>query len=210
MAEWASNKLAPALLDWYPKIVAYLPSEGYEAPAKFKVIFKPGRGVADTAGTRVNGYLTWLRKEKNGEAVGAFVHEAVHVVQQYGRARRNNPDAKSNPGWLVEGIADYFRWYKFEPQTHGAEISQRGLARARYDGSYRPTANFLNWVSGKYDADLVPQLNAAMRAGNYTTNLWTQYTGKTAPDLGVEWLDEIKKKLGPSAAAPTNTPPATK
>jgi hypothetical protein len=195
MTQWVSNKLAPALLAWYPKIVAYLPSEGYEAPKKFRVILRPGDGVADTAGTRVNAYIPWLKRAMNGEGIGALVHECVHVVQQYGSARHRDGPRARNPGYLVEGIADYYRWFKFEPQSKGAEISRRGLRRANYDGSYRITANFLNWVSEKYDKNLVPQLNAAMREGNYSTNLWTKNTGKTIQQLNTEWKDDLKKKI---------------
>jgi hypothetical protein len=194
LGEWVTNKLAPVLAEWYPKIVAYLPSDGYEAPKKFTVTLKPGRGVAATGGTRVTANSSWVRKQE-GDAVGALVHECVHVVQQYGRGRRNNPNRTQNPGWLTEGIADYYRFYKFEPQTHGAEITKKGLARAHYDAAYRPTANFLNWVSGKYDPDLVPQLNAAMRQGNYSTNLWIEHTGKPVQQLGDDWLAELKKNL---------------
>jgi hypothetical protein len=194
LAEWATNTLAPTLAEWYPKIIAFLPSPGYEAPRRFTVTLRPGRGVADTAGDRVTVYAPWVRRDK-GDAVGAVIHEAVHVVQQYGRARRRNPGAARNPGYLVEGIADYFRWYKFEPQSKGAEITRHNLDRANYDRSYRVTANFLNWVSGKYDKDIVPTLNAAMREGNYNTNLWTKVTGKTVEQLNFEWKEDLKKKL---------------
>ena len=126
LTEWATNKLAPVLLEWYPKIVAYLPSDGFDAPEKFTVVLRPGRGVADTAGTRINAYSAWMKREMNGQAIGSLVHECVHVVQQYGYARRHNPHPAENPGYLVEGVADYYRFFKFEPQTKGAEIRQRG------------------------------------------------------------------------------------
>jgi hypothetical protein len=200
LTEWATNKLAPVLLEWYPKIVAYLPSEGYEAPKHFRVILRPGRGVADTAGTRVNVYTAWVKREMNGQAIGSVVHEAVHVVQQYDSSHAHNPHPANNPGYLVEGIADYYRFFIYEPQTKGAEIKKRGLENANYDRSYRVTANFLNWVTEKYDKDLVPQLNAAMREGNYSTNLWTQGTGKTVQQLNAEWKDGLKKKIEASAA----------
>src|SRR5208282_720618 len=84
LTEWATNTLAPALVEWYPKIVAYLPSEGFEAPTNFSVTLRPGRGVAATGGTRVTANSTWIKRQLKGEAVGSLVHEAVHVVQQYG------------------------------------------------------------------------------------------------------------------------------
>jgi hypothetical protein len=201
MKEWADTKLAPVMVDWYPKIVELLPSEGYSAPAKFTLqIQNPGNGVAATGGTHIMCNASWMRRNERGEAIGAIVHEMVHVVQQYGRARRTNPNASRNPGWLVEGAADYVRWYKYEPQSHGTEI--RDASRAQYDSSYRITANFLNWVSEKYDKQLVPKLNAAMRQGEYSDDLWKKLTGKTADDLGGEWKQAIADKLAGKPQAP--------
>ena len=96
-----------------------------------------------------------------------------------------------NPGWLVEGIADYVRWYKYEPQSHGADI--RDPSRVHYNDAYRPTANFLNWVSGKYDKDLVVKFNTVMRQGKYSDDLWKEYTGKTADELGEEWKKSLER-----------------
>ncbi|HZQ48158.1 MAG TPA: basic secretory protein-like protein [Verrucomicrobiae bacterium] len=200
LADWAAHDLAPALAEWYPKIVAMLPSEGYHPPKRFSVTIKPGRGVAATSGTRVSANAAWLKSQLGREAIGSLIHEEVHVVQQYGRARRNNPNATDSPGWLVEGIPDYIRFYLFEPQNHGAEIKQSNVARARYDGSYRVTANFLNWVAEKYDKNIVQKLNAAMRDGNYSENLWQKNTGKTLQNLGDEWKQSLEKLPGPPAA----------
>lgn len=196
LRDWAEKKLGPTLAEWYPKIVDMLPSDGYTAPQKFSVTFKVGRGVADTAGTRVNAYVGWLRSQTNGQGVGSIVHEAVHVAQQYGRARRTNPNATRTPGWLQEGIPDYIRFYLFEPQTHGADISKRRVESAKYDGSYRVTANFLHFVTETYDKDLVRKLNATIREGKYTDEIWKTYTGKPLEDLNKEWKADLEKKLG--------------
>jgi hypothetical protein len=99
----------------------------------------------------------------------------------------------------VEGSADYIRWFKYEPQSHGADIVwMKHLRRItpRYNDSYRVTANFLNWVTEKYDTNLVAQMNAAMRDGKYDDGLWQKYTGKTAPELGDEWKKDIETQLG--------------
>ncbi len=164
LADWAGQKLAPVLAEWYPKISEMLPSEGYTPPKKFTIRIGPGRGVAATSGTRVTANSTWLAGEIGRQGIGALLHEALHVVQQYGRARRNNPDAARPPGWLVEGIPDYIRWFKYEPQSHGADLvwmrRQKNFS-PKYDGSYRVSANFLNWVTEHYDRDIVKKLNAA-------------------------------------------------
>jgi hypothetical protein len=188
LSDWADGELRPVLEEWYPKIVEMFPSDGYEAPKRFTVQFRADKdGVADTAGTHVNCYAKWFRGNLKGEARGAVVHELVHVVQQYGRVGRRS---QRNPGWLVEGVADYVRWYKYEPQSHGADI--RDPSRVHYNDAYRPTANFLNWVSGKYDKDLVVKLNTAMRQGKYSDDLWKEYTGKSADELGDEWKKSLE------------------
>jgi len=96
---------------------------------------------------------------------------------------------------LVEGMVDYIRWFLYEPQTNGAEITTRNLARAKYDASYRITGNFLNWVTQKYDREIVRKINAAAREGRYTEALWMDYTGKTVQQLGDEWLKDNQARL---------------
>ena len=151
LAEWAEKELMPVVKDWYPKIVPMLPSDGFEAPAQVRIEFKEGmRGTPAYASREgISCNIEWFRRNLKGEARGAVVHELVHVVQQYGRARRNNPAATRTPGWVVEGIADYIRWFLYEPESKGAEITARNLERARYDANYRITGNFLNWVVAK-------------------------------------------------------------
>jgi len=202
LTEWAHKELAPVVQQWYPKIVKLLPSDGYEAPRKVAITFSADmRGVAATGGTRVQCAAGWIRQNLQGEAKGAVVHELVHVVQQYGRARRAGPNAARTPGWLVEGIADYIRWFLYEPETRGAEITGRNIARARYDASYRVSGNFLNWVTKTYDKELVRKLNAAAREGRYSEDLWKEYTSHTVEELGAEWKANLEKSPAAAPAA---------
>ena len=199
LKEWAETKLAPVLAEWYPKISAILASDGFTPPSHFSVTLRPGSGVAATGGTRVTGNSTWFKNQLKGEAVGALLHEEVHVVQQYRWGRRSNPNATRPPGWMVEGIPDYIRWFKYEPQSHGADIVWMRTRRnftPRYDASYRVSANFLNWITEKYDKDIVTQMNAAMRNGDYSEDLWKKYTGKTVEELGAEWKKDIRSPIG--------------
>jgi hypothetical protein len=188
LKDWANDKLLPVCDEWYPKIVAMLPSDGYRALDTFTLEFRgnlnPGI-PAYTSGGRIVCNTQWFRKNLNGEARGAVVHEMVHIVQSYDRVQRDNAAATKNPGWMVEGIADYIRWYKYEPEKHGTDI--RDPSKAKYDASYRVTANFLNWASETYDKTLVEKMNAVMREGKYSDDLWTQFTGKTVDELGREW-----------------------
>jgi hypothetical protein len=329
LKDWAEHKLAPVLAQWYPKISALLPSAGYTPPKKWSVIIAPGDGVAATGGSRVTANAIWLREQLDKEAVGALVHEEVHVVQQYGGGRRNNPpghfslgdvtnlvsltkeltdnagpvavflgrqltpaerkalaeyrgpgpkartwrtnlvaalnriidgpdiydaalfkdvtlrdttvslrdqkpeggdwkrlnralleDAlpgglarrsaggrnRGNTGWLTEGIPDYIRWFLFEPQAQGAgaayiqkridNSAKRGqVYEPQYNDSYRISANFLNFVTAKYDRHIVSKLNDALRQGAYYDEIWADNTGKTVQELNQEWAAKLHREL---------------
>jgi len=202
LMEWADKELRPVVQTWYPKLVAMLPSEGFVARTNLTLRFRSDMAgtPASTSGGVINMNSDWFRGELRREARGAVVHEMVHVVQNYGRARRVNSNATRTPGWLVEGIADYIRWFLYEPETRGAEITARNLARARHDASYRITGNFLNWVTQRYDPELVRKLNVVAREGNYTEELWKKWTGKTLAELGDEWKREHERRLANTKA----------
>ncbi len=196
MADWAGKELKQVILEWYPKIVAMLPSEGYTAPTDVTFRFRGDMGniPGSATGASVNMNLRWFRGERDREALGCVVHEMVHVVQNYWRPRRDRSLAPT-PGWLSEGIPDYIRWFLFEPQSKGAEITEGNLALAKYDGSYRVSGNFLDWVTRTYDKEIVRKLNAAAREGIYTEELWKDVTGKTVKELGNEWKSFHEKRL---------------
>jgi len=189
LAEWGEKVLAPVVQVWYPKLVAALPSDGYRAPTEVVLRFRENMGGTPAAagGRCIDLNSAWFRQQLRGEALGAVVHEMVHVVQNYGRAHRTNPKPADTPGWVVEGIADYVRWFLYEPQTHGAEITKGNLASSRYDASYRVTANFLNWATQTYDRELVRKLNAMAREGRYDASFWKAETGKSVQELGDAW-----------------------
>jgi len=206
LTAWATKELAPVVKEWYPKLIKMLPSEGYEAPTRLSITFIADmQGVANAGGTRIRCAAPWFRQNLKGEAKGAIVHEMAHVVQNYGIARRNNPNATRTPGWLVEGICDYIRWFLYEPETRGAEITARTIARAQYDGNYRISGNFLNWATNTYDKDIVAKLNAAAREGKYTEDLWKTITGKTVQELGDEWKACLENQIAEAAKSNTLT-----
>jgi len=203
LTQWAKDELAPVVRQWYPRIVEMLPSEGYQAPTDVSINFSSSmQGVAATGGTRVSCAAAWFRGQLQGEAKGAVVHELVHVVQQYGRARRGGA---RTPGWVVEGLADYIRWFLYEPHTRGAEISRRALARARYDASYRVSGNFINWVVNTCDKDIVKKLNAAARSGEYSDEIWKASTGRTLDELNDQWKKALEEQLTAEEQANTLT-----
>lgn len=192
LTDWAVKDLAPVLQKWYPKIVEMLPSEGYQAPKRVPIVFSQSmQGVAATGGTRVSCAAAWFRNNLKGEAIGAVVHELVHVAQQYGRSRQAGQRPARTPGWVVEGMADYIHWFLYEPQTRGAEISPARAAQARYDASYRTSANFINWVRKNAAKDIVGKLNVAAREGRYSDDIWKEATGQTLQELGEKWKQSL-------------------
>lgn len=207
LKNWAEQKLAPVLAEWYPKLTVMLASTGYSAPKEFSVTITNIAGVAGTGGTHITANANWLKRELDREAIGALLHEEVHVVQRYRGGRRSDPDAPRvrPPGWLVEGIPDYIRWFKYEPQSHGADVVWLKGHRnqpLRYDRQYRITANFLDYVINRYDKNqsLIAALNAACREGRYNDELWQTMVGKNLQDLNDEWTAAIEKQLGAETA----------
>lgn len=204
---WAQTELKPVVQAWYPKLVAMLASDHFAPATNITLRFRNDmRGTpASAGGGRINMNSEWFRKELNREARGSM----VHVVQNYGQARRANPEATRTPGWLVEGLADYIRWFLYEPETRGAEITARNLSRAKYDASYRITGNFLDWVVEHYDKDIVRKLNAAAREGKYSEQLWQDETHRTLQDLGQEWKQAQESRLHAAVSTPAATPTAS-
>ena len=188
LGEWVDKRLRPTCEQWYPRIVTALPSAGFTAPNQLSVLFRRDMpGVAATSGTRILCAGEWFRGNMEGEAVGAVIHELVHVVQQYGR----NPGGKPNPGWLVEGVADYFRWFHFEPPSLRPRPDPQS---AHYTDGYRTTAAFLAHVAGRHGAGTVENLNAAMREGRYAPELWEKLTGMGIDQLWEEYLKAIRER----------------
>jgi hypothetical protein len=182
MKEWA-EKAARICEQQYTMINEELKDDGFQPPRRVRMRLKKMGGVAYTSGGGITGSVEYFKQHPDD--VGAMVHETVHVVQSY--------RVPGNPGWLVEGIADYVRFFKYEPGKLG-RISPR---RARYDGSYRVTAAFLAYLTEKYDKQIVRKLNKMMREGEYKKEAFQKWTGKTLEQLGTEW----RATLADSASA---------
>jgi hypothetical protein len=195
LASWAAESLVPVVKQWYPSVIEQLPSDGFQPYREVVLKFRSDMGGVPASASRasVNLNTPWFRRELQREACGAVVHELVHVTQQYDRAARRGKNTSPTPGWLVEGIADYIRWYGYEPQSRGAEIRRGNVDTAKYDASYRITANFLNWVTVNHDKDIVKKLNAAAREGRYDESLWMTHTGKSVQELGLLWKQSLAR-----------------
>jgi Peptidase of plants and bacteria/F5/8 type C domain len=179
MKRWA-DKVARLCEKWYPRINEELKSDGYKPPTQISLTLKSSYdGVAAASGTRITGSVKFFKEHP--EDVGAMIHETCHVVQRY--------QGGDNPGWLVEGVADYVRFFVFEPGKAG----RVNPSEAHYDGSYRTTASFLAFVTKKYDKELVLKLNKLMREEKYKEEAFKELTGKTVQQLDHEWLASLRR-----------------
>jgi hypothetical protein len=179
MKDWAENA-AKICAREYTMINEQLKSDGYKPPRVVTLAMKSSyRGVAYASGSRITGSVKYFQGHPND--VGAMVHETVHVVQHY--------NGRGNPGWLVEGVSDYIRFFLFEP----GKIGRINPERAHYNGSYRVTAAFLAYITDKYDKELVQKLNKMMREGRYKKEVFQELTGKGLEDLDDEWRATLKR-----------------
>lgn len=179
MQEWA-DKVARVCERQYPMICESLPSDGFKPVTVIRMTMKSSyNGVAEASGSRITGSVKYFKANPND--IGAMVHETVHCVQLY--------RGRGNPGWLVEGVADYLRFFKYE----AAKPKPLAPERAKYDGSYRTSAAFLAFLTEKYDPQIVRKLNAVMREGKYKEDVWKELTGKPVEELGREWQKSLAK-----------------
>ncbi len=188
LSDWG-RRAGELCAEWYPKIVLLLPSDGFTPPEKVELRFsKDMRGVAGTSRDVIRISANYVRGHTND--FGMVIHELTHVVQSYHR--------RSNPGWLVEGVADYIRLTHFEPQARRPRINPD---KASYRDSYKTTAIFLEWAEKKTDHhDLVKELNRAMRDGTFDLELFKTRTGKTIDELWGEFADSLREEKRTASA----------
>jgi acetyl esterase/lipase len=170
LKEWGEK--AKALCEeWYPRLLKEYPSEGFKPRESLTIVFEKTMKVpATTGGGKMSVNAEYVRSHPGD--VGMVIHELFHVVQSY-------PRQKADMGWLTEGIADYVRFWEFEPQTHQRQINKE---KASYRNSYRVTAAFLGWVESKTPGS-VAKLNAQLRKGGRDETVFKDVVGTDVDEL---------------------------
>lgn len=147
------------------------------------MVFKPNIDApAYTAGDEITINAGWIHDHPDD--FGMVVHELTHIVQAY-------PSAGDKPGWLVEGIADYIRWWRYEPEAPRPHIDPQ---KSSYRDGYRTTGAFLAWLLQTYDKRLVHRLDQALRTGTYPEAIFQQVTGKPLDTLWAEFVLSTQKR----------------
>lgn len=181
IADWAKRAQKDAE-EYYPVIAEKLASVGFTPPRQVMLVFRKEKNIpiAATGGRTITFARDWIKAHPDD--TGTVIHELAHVVQAYkGR----------NPGWLVEGIADYIRWWNWEPPEHRRLPNP---ARFKPTNSYQDTAAFLFWAEKQYDKDLVRKLNRRCRENTYKDELFKEFTGKDLDTLSKEFVESLSKK----------------
>jgi hypothetical protein len=127
----------------------------------------------------VRGDICIPAQSANPDDLGMVVHELMHVVQV---------GYRDCPNWLVEGIADYVRYYWFDP------ISRRprpGAGSNCTDG-YGTTAAFLDWTAHRYAPNLLRNLDQGFRSGVSAEAIFRSATRKTIDQLNTEWKRTLR------------------
>src|SRR5262249_3081870 len=147
IAAWA-DKAREACEKSFPLVLEHLGEEGFRPASEAKIVFKVMKGVAYTSGRTVTCSVAHFRDHPDN--VGALIHELCHVGQAY--------PSRGIPGWVTEGIADYVRWFRWEPESKRPRVNPR---KAKYTDSYRTTAAFFDWIVRTKDPTFVRRLNSA-------------------------------------------------
>lgn len=177
--------------EWAPRIHAILwATNGPPPPETVRLEFKRMPGVAATGGRHITVSAEWVTKKAPND-YGAVVHELVHVMQDY---------RGGGEGWLTEGIADYVRFFCYEP---GAWTPRLNPDRSSYRDGYRVAGAFLAWLVEHKDPAIVRKLNAASRERRYKPDLFKEYTGSDLDSLWREFADTFRRKADGRAGGAT-------
>jgi hypothetical protein len=187
LENWAANARVYAA-KWYPIIAGRLKTAGFTPPRHFILrLNKNYKGVAATSGLTINFSVTYVKQHPRD--VGMVAHEMTHVIQHY---------ARYDPVWLVEGIADWARYYVVEP---GSKQGRFNINRASYKQGYQAASAFLNWMELKYKKPMVETFNDDLRHDTFKMSLFKDMTGKDVDEL---WTDFKADTLAKTAPSPTS------
>lgn len=172
---------------WYPVILTELGRENMPPAGALALNFRKTLDCpASCSGTTILVNAEYVRE--NPDDMGMIVHELVHVVQAY-------PGNKADMGWLVEGIADYIRFWKYEPQTRQAPIDPM---TASYRDGYRVAGAFIAWLVKEHDRAIVRKLDALLRKGECDDGAFQDLLGQ---DVNRLWEDFLVTQAGSQPGA---------
>lgn len=174
--KWGETAIV-VMRDWFGPITSLLATQDWKAPKELRLVIKKDLSVpAYASGGTITVNGKWITAHPDD--LGMVIHEMTHVIQSY-------PNSNKTPGWLVEGIADFTRWWRYEPEAPRPKLN---YDTAKYTDAYRTTAYFLAWLTHHKDARIVPALDRAMRRKEDPMPVFEQMTALTVDELWKEFI----------------------
>ena len=178
---WA-DRAASECIRWYPRIIDILGEEEERPRNEVLIRFKTDMNApAVAAGKKININVGWIAKRPNDH--GMVIHELVHTIQRYGKG----------PLWITEGLADYVRYYHYEPGNGRAGFN---LNKASYKNGYKPTAAFFAWIEREHDPKIIKKLHRSRVEKTYSDELFEKATGKPLDELWDDFIASEKARRG--------------
>lgn len=160
---------------WYPVICATLGETNPPHRVALVVVHSLDPGVgAHAEGERITVSVESILR--NPADYGSIIHELAHIAQGYTYGLFRNRGI----GWLVEGIADYVRFYFYEADPKFGGIKP---GKSRYTDAYRSTACFLDYIVRTYDAAFVKKLHRTLSAGDMNRATFSRMLAEDADVL---------------------------
>lgn len=178
LADFA-NKVKQTLLQWYPIVSKELSSPNYTPPNNVRISFDPKyNSVAYSSGNQIVGGVSYYTNHRDD--IGSMVHQMTYIIQSY----------KKCPDWIRSGIADWIRYYKYEPST----MLSKPTSSDSYTMGYGVSAYFLQYIINNTPQWAAPNhmvywINKDCREGTYDDSMWPRMTGKS---LEEHWKNMVK------------------
>ncbi len=174
---WA-EQAAALVREWYGPLTQMMATDGrhpvtgqptgrkFQPPARITLVFKKTLNVpAYCSGGTITINGEWIAQRPDD--LGMVIHELSHAIQQY---PRNEIDA----GWLTEGISDYIRWWRYEPQLHatrGRTVPDFSRAKRVQEACrlLSTTSRTIKSIAGAVGVPDLAQFNKLIRAETGTS-----------------------------------------
>jgi hypothetical protein len=175
-----------ALLEaWYPKFSALLASEAAPAPTAFTMVAKPTCGAGCVINNTIEVDPGWARDALTKPSHSdLFIHEGVHIMQPY----------RGAPGWVVEGMADWVKYY-----IYGSNTTTNPTTYTYLNG-YERAGYFFNWIAATYKLPNFTRDLHQISSTGFSYDFFKQQTGK---DVGQLWTQMTGRRVS-SPIALTN------
>ena len=185
------NRARVILKEWTPKVRTLLGDNANGSAPDFDFMLETGRMGKPAIVLREKGRKPVLKVSADWvtahpEDKGVVIHELTHLLQDYPEPAKDF----SKPKWLVEGIADWIRFFNFEKPVN----IPAPTAGCHLNG-YREAANFLDWANKRYPG-LIRSLHKQLKGGTYSDNSFQELTGKSLEKLQLEHVKAVDKPKG--------------